>query len=787
MNPSRPPSSTLAVISTALFVFAATLGVVALLSARLAPAARAERPDKPPRASASYPIKHIVIIDKENHSYDNLFGLFPGADGTAYARLSTGRVVKMGIMPDHTLLDVGHAGAAAVLAVDHGKMDNFDLLPGAIQNGKDIADSEYRQQEIPNYWAYARAFTLDDHFFSTIMGPSFPNHLVSVAATSGNTTDNPHGQIVHAWGCDGGSSSWVNGITPAGQPFRTHPCFNFRTLPDILNRYHVSWKYYAPRQYASGYVWSALDAIRHIRYSRYWKSNVINDKRFTHDVAAGHLPAVSWLVTAARYSDHAPASICLGEDWTVRMINSIMASRYWKNTVIFLTWDDFGGFYDHVAPPRQDAISLGPRVPTIVISPYARAHYVDHSQLEFDSMLRFIEDDFHLPSLTPRDRHASSMISSFDFHQKPLKPLLLKTRQCPKSAYATSTPIEGHVVRVHETNGVYTVVVRIKGNTLVTILYGPSNVVRDRHRGRVTLHDVSVGDSVRTSAKPDPQRALYFTAFSLQDRSLESVSNRLAVITDVESDGTDATANMGHSTVLVSLSPRPRITRPNGSRGRLSDLIGNQQVRISGILNTRTLSFVRTTSIRILTSGSGRVSTTISHPSVSPGSRQTVTITTSPGDKLNVTVKYPNGSSRRASLTADRTGHASYRFTVPAGVDTARSQTAMVTVKSKLGTAITTFTVLRGPIEVYAVHATVKRGKREEVVVYGPKSVSAELQVLWPDHRYLTHRVQLNASGRGTYTFTVPRSEKVRGKASVQVALNTPSGITLAVAHFKIR
>src|SRR5206468_3995265 len=127
-------------------------------------------------ARARYPITHIVIIDRENHSFDNLFGTFPGADGATTARTSTGKVVKLIRTPDHTLLDISHSGGAASFAVNGGKMNQFNLLPGAIQNGKDYANSQYRESDIPSYWAYAKTFALDDHFFSTIMGPSFPNH-----------------------------------------------------------------------------------------------------------------------------------------------------------------------------------------------------------------------------------------------------------------------------------------------------------------------------------------------------------------------------------------------------------------------------------------------------------------------------------------------------------------------------------------------------------------------------------------------------------------------------------
>jgi len=467
--------------------------------------------------TAQYPIKHIIIIDKENRSFDEMFGLFPGADGASSAHLSSGKFVLLGHTPARLLLDISHSGASAMLAVDHGKMDRFDSLPGAVQDGKDIATSQLHKADIPNYWRYASAFALDDRFFSTIMGPSFPNHLVTVAATSGNTIDNPHGQLVRAWGCDGGPHSVVNGIAPNGTHFLTRPCFDFQTMPDLFQRYHVSWKYYAPRQFSFGYVWNALDAIKHIRYSSLWNTNVIRDTTFTTDISSGHLPQVSWLVTSARQSDHPPASICLGERWSVQVINAVMRSRYWKDTAIFLTWDDFGGFYDHVAPPREDYISLGPRVPTIVISPYARPHYIDHSQLEFDSFLRFIEDDFRLPSLSDRDQHAPSMLSSFDFRQKQLPPLILTPRQCPRSAYVTSSQLSGQVIRTSVHHSLYSVVMRINGNTLVTVLFGPHFTLQGRLGARLSFDQIRPGDRIVTAGTPDPQRALVYTTTSLID------------------------------------------------------------------------------------------------------------------------------------------------------------------------------------------------------------------------------------------------------------------------------
>ncbi|MGH2443805.1 MAG: alkaline phosphatase family protein, partial [Chloroflexota bacterium] len=222
------------------------------------------------------PIQHIVILMKENRSFDNYFGTFGGADGATMGRLSNGRLVPLGHTPDHTLLDISHQGSAATVAEQNGKMNGFDLLPGAIQNGRDIAMSQLQEPDIPNYWEYARTFTLDDHFFSTINGPSFPNHLALVAASSNNIIDNPVLNTYHSWGCDAGKYTKVDSVDPiTGVHTFIKPCFDMTTIPDLLDRAHVSWKYYAPGQYQSGYIWSSLDSIRHIRYSSIWKTNVV--------------------------------------------------------------------------------------------------------------------------------------------------------------------------------------------------------------------------------------------------------------------------------------------------------------------------------------------------------------------------------------------------------------------------------------------------------------------------------------------------------------------------------
>lgn len=535
-----------------------------------------------------FPIQHVVIIDKENHSFDNMFGRFPGADGATTARIANGKLIHLTHAPDHTILDIAHAGDSASLAADNGRMDRFALLPGAIQDGKDIADSQYYPSDIPNYWKYARTFTLDDHFFSTILGPSFPNHLVTIAAGSNNVFDNPRGQTVHAWGCDGGPYSVVDAISQTtGHRYLVRPCFTMRTMADTLRARHVSWKYYAPPAFQSGYIWSAFDAVKNVRYSRVWKTNVVGDGSFVRDVKAGKLPAVSWLVTNAPQSEHPPFSTCVGENWTVNEINAIARSPLWSSTLVVLTWDDFGGFYDHVAPPRVDYISLGLRVPTLIISPYARSHYVDHHVMDFDSILKFIEQDWHVSALTNRDRYAASLTSSLDFKHKPRKPLLLKSRKCPKGSEHINTSVSGTFVKLTVRKYGRIMLVRLKGPDIATVILSSGAHVYTHGGKSAALSDFRINDKIFASATPDQQRALVYQASAVFDLDLYPVNGLKGLITDVGTQGDTATVQIGTTAYIVDISKNTKITRPNGTRGSLADLAAGDTVSITGILNKR--------------------------------------------------------------------------------------------------------------------------------------------------------------------------------------------------------
>jgi phospholipase C len=364
---------------------------------------------------------------QENHSFDNYFGRYPGADGPV-----RGHSVE-GVSPFHLASTVTrnmpHSLSAARRAVHGGMMDMFVSAEGS-------ADTMgyYDGSDIPNYWAYAKTFTLADAFFSTVAGPSFPNHLFSIAGEDNEVDSNPH-SISGNWGCDSPPGTTVERRTADGKVSLVFPCFDFMTLGDLLSAHSVSWKYYAPGQGQSGYVFSSYDAIRHIRLTTLWSQHVVSYSQFAKDASSGHLPTVSWLVEPSAVSDHPPASICAGENWTVQQINSIMSnSTAWAHTAIILTWDDFGGFYDHVPPPPgpNPQIEYGFRVPAIIISPYARSGYIDHTFYSFPSMLKFIEDTLGLPSLTVLDGGSKNMFSAFDFAQQPLPPLTIQPRTCPK-------------------------------------------------------------------------------------------------------------------------------------------------------------------------------------------------------------------------------------------------------------------------------------------------------------------------------------------------------------------
>jgi phospholipase C len=401
---------------------ATLLAIVALAALAAVPTSAAP----PPGADQ---IKHIVFILKENHTFDNYFGAFPGADGASIGEMFFERPFPLrDNPPDLIPQDIAHDSASTLSAMDFGRMDGFDLIAGAYQGRRWMNYTRYGQNQIPNYWTLASNFVLADEFFTSVHGPSFPNHLFTIAAQSGGTQDNPTGGI---WGCDAPLSSTVPVLQNNGKFGAERPCFDFTTVADSLNSAGLTWRYYGARERARGYQWSPFDAVRHIRRGPQWKTNVLPEAQFVGDLAANNLATMTWITTGPQFSEHPSfGGSCAGENSTVTLVNAIMNSPQWNSTVIFISWDDFGGFYDHVPPPQVDRLGMGPRVPMLIVSPFVKAGFIEHQQLEFASIVKFIEEVFGLPFLTARDTNSNDIFDAFDFVDAPLAPMPLQTQTC---------------------------------------------------------------------------------------------------------------------------------------------------------------------------------------------------------------------------------------------------------------------------------------------------------------------------------------------------------------------
>ncbi len=386
-------------------------------------------------SARTMPIQHVVIIIKENRSFDHMFGTFPGANGA-----TTGMAGSKKIALGHAQLVQGklaHGWGNSIAAIDSGKMDGFYRYAPHY-----AAYVQFQQTDIPNYWLYAQNFVLADNFFSSMYGGSFPNHLYFAAADSDDISDNPTGETNKpaAWGCDSNPGTTAPTKDPVtGQYGHVFPCVDIPTLPDELNAAGRTWRYYSATSTQYGYIWSVLDAINHIRNGDQWDTNVLPVNNFADDVQT-QLADVTWITPPGNYSDHPgpKLNLCVGEGWSVQIINAIMNSPFWNSTAIFLVWDDFGGFYDHVPPPTVDYFGVGIRVPLLVISPYVKAGTVQHGLTEVSSLLRFSEKVFNLPPITQRDKQANDLMDMFNFNQQPLSPLILTPRQCPRLSDSTA-------------------------------------------------------------------------------------------------------------------------------------------------------------------------------------------------------------------------------------------------------------------------------------------------------------------------------------------------------------
>ena len=459
-------------------LLAGALGTLALLTAGSPAAARR------PAAGATLPrglhkIRHVVIIMQENRSFDSYFGTYPGADGIPGLAGHPGRVpcvpnpaTKGCDTPYHDsqLVNVGgpHTNDAFVGDLDNGRMDGFIKQRQTCVNPVDPISCEstepddvmgyHTAHEIPNYWRYARNFVLQDHMFEPVNTWSLPAHLAMVSAWSALCT-----QPANPFSCKSSaypvSLSSVPGLPTDLGPHHPPPHYAWTDLTWLLHRAHVSWAYYVqagpepdcatggtfcqynPQDPRTPGIWNPLPSFTDVR-----QDGQRRDVRPTSDLFAalrrGTLPAVSWVTPNGIDSEHPTSNLHTGMEYVTRIIDAIMRSRAWNTTAIFLAWDDWGGFYDHVVPPVIDGLGYGFRVPGLVISPYARRGFIDHQVLSFDAYLKFIEDDFlggqrlnprtdgrpdPRPDIRENAPGLGNLVRDFNFNQKPRPPLLIPT------------------------------------------------------------------------------------------------------------------------------------------------------------------------------------------------------------------------------------------------------------------------------------------------------------------------------------------------------------------------
>jgi phospholipase C len=230
--------------------------------------------------------------------------------------------------------------------------------------------------------------------------------------------------VFKSWGCDAYGDGVYVWVEDEHGELEKHPtCFRFRTVGEQLSARDIDWAYYSADPYQAGYIWQAYSSIGPVYENQeLWDEHIWPVDDLLRDIEAGVLPSVTWVTPRFQLSDHPPFSTKHAHNWVTDIVNAIMRSPLWEDIAIFVTWDEWGGLYDHVKPPRIDIVDLGFRVPMLVISPYAKRGYIDDAQGEFSAPLRFISDNWDLPFLTRRIRGSHNFEHVFDFDRKPRPP-----------------------------------------------------------------------------------------------------------------------------------------------------------------------------------------------------------------------------------------------------------------------------------------------------------------------------------------------------------------------------
>jgi phospholipase C len=433
-------------------------------------------------AAARAKIKHVIVINQENRSFDHYFGTFPGADGIP---MDGGAPTVCSIIPadggceppyhDPNDKNSGgpHGTAAYADCVADGGMNGFI---SSATGGKGLPQGDggctppgsptclpstidvmgyHDDREIPNYWAYAKAFVLQDHMFEAVASYSLPSHLYMVSGWSATCTPANDPEACVSDNNNPGNGSHVG--TQGSAPELPDPEYAWTDVTYLLHKGGVSW-----RSFVAGGTTPDCDdgemtcdaSAQHYLNPSYWNvlpwfddvkedgeiGNVVDMNDFFTDISGGTLAAVNWITPSDALSEHPPNLVSTGQAFVTRIINAVMQSQFWDSTVIFLTWDDWGGFYDHVLPVPVDANGYGLRVPGIAISPWVKPHAVDHTVYSHDAYRRFIENVFvngaeldpasdgrpdNRPTVRDGLPQLGDLLTEFDFNQTPNPPLVL--------------------------------------------------------------------------------------------------------------------------------------------------------------------------------------------------------------------------------------------------------------------------------------------------------------------------------------------------------------------------
>jgi phospholipase C len=432
-------------------VFAALAACSSAANAPVVPGGTAGEMVRGLAGSGAGKIEHVVYVVQENRSFNDVFEGYPGAYTVSSGKTTTGATIALKPISLKTVYEIDHSANGMFEACDGtGKLPGTDCKMDGFNREEEYGgpvDGQYGyvpHVESKPYFDIAHEFVLADHMFQSQLDESFVAHQYIIAAQAKSSVDVPDAL---EWGCGAGDIADVSTISQTRQYGNSQrPCFDYQTLGDEFDKAGIPWRFYTSKYtHPYGGFWSGYQAVAHIFYGPDWKTDIITpQKRFLSDIKAGQLASFTWITPTCPDSDHLACGGGFGPSWVTSIVDAVGESKFWKDTVVFVQWDDWGGMYDPVAPKFKDYDGTGFRVPLIVISPYAKKNYVSHVPYETASVLRYAEDLFGLGQLSAADARANSPAADcLDFSQPPRKFVPIKA---PKdAAFFLKQPVDPRI------------------------------------------------------------------------------------------------------------------------------------------------------------------------------------------------------------------------------------------------------------------------------------------------------------------------------------------------------